>query len=86
MPREIPYVHIKQTQVFHSPEIRPEDNNAEASTSKGYEAAVRDSDAPPPPHLPLHTIQAIATGACQMHLEDVSEDSLNYDSTNDSVE
>ena len=49
-------------------------------------AHVRDLYAPAPPFLPIETIQAMATGPCQMHPEDVSDDNLNYDSTNDSVE
>ena len=51
-----------------------------------YFAQIRDPDAASPPHLPLKTIQALATGPCQMPLDDVSEENLNYDSTNDSVE
>lgn len=51
-----------------------------------YFAQIRDPDAASPPHLPLKTIEALATGPCQMPLDDVSEENLNYDSTNDSVE
>jgi hypothetical protein len=31
-----------------------------------FEAVAMDHDAPPPPHLPLKTVQAIGTGLCQM--------------------
>jgi hypothetical protein len=51
-----------------------------------FEAQVIDESAPPPPHLPLTTLQALGTGPCQMHPSDVSEDNLNYDSSNDSIE
>jgi hypothetical protein len=52
-----------------------------------FEAQVIDESAPPPPHLPLMaTLQALGTGPCQMHPSDVSEDNLNYDSSNDSIE
>jgi hypothetical protein len=48
-----------------------------------YEAVAVDTSADPPPHLPLETVQAIATGHCKMHPRDVSEEALLYDSSND---
>ena len=51
-----------------------------------FHAQVLNTEAPPPPHLPLELLQALGTGPCQMHPTDVSEDALDYDSTNDSVE
>ncbi|KAM0910337.1 hypothetical protein ACQ4PT_014230 [Festuca glaucescens] len=68
---------------------KPDDvSESESSVDLGpvFEAQVLDETAPPPPHLPLTTLQALGTGPCQMHPSDVSEDSLNYDSTNDSIE
>jgi hypothetical protein len=50
-----------------------------------FDAVAHDVDAPPPPHLPLETVQAIGTGMCQMPREAVSEAVLLYDSSNDSV-
>ncbi|KAM0930643.1 hypothetical protein ACQ4PT_000838 [Festuca glaucescens] len=68
---------------------KPDDvSESESGVDLGpvFEAQVLDETAPPPPHLPLTTLQALGTGPCQMHPSDVSEDSLNYDSTNDSIE
>jgi hypothetical protein len=50
-----------------------------------FEAVAMDHDAPPPPHLPLKTVQAIGTGLCQMPSQMVSDEALMYDSSNDSV-
>jgi hypothetical protein len=55
-------------------------------SSTSFSAAIIDSAAPPPPHLPKDTLQALGTGPCQMHPGDVPDESLDYDSTNDSVE
>jgi hypothetical protein len=60
-------------------------SSAGASTTS-FSAAIIDSAAPPPPHLPKDTLQALGTGPCQMHPGDVSDESLDYDSTNDSIE
>jgi hypothetical protein len=49
-----------------------------------FEAVAMDHDAPPPPHLPLKTVQAIGTGLCQMPSQMVSDGALMYDSSNDS--
>ena len=51
-----------------------------------FEAQVIDEKADSPPHLPIPTLQAIGTGPCQMHPMDVSEETLNYDSSYDSIE
>ncbi|KAM0821901.1 hypothetical protein ACQ4PT_071868 [Festuca glaucescens] len=49
-----------------------------------FDATVVDSNAAPPPHLPLKTVHAIATGHCKMHPKEVSEEAMPYDSSNDS--
>ena len=51
-----------------------------------FEAFVVDSSAHAPPFLPIPTLQAIGTGQCQISSKMLSEEDLNYDSTNDSVE
>ena len=66
--------------------IEGQEDDDEDQDKGALSVVVRDANAPAPPFLPLETIQALATGPCQMHPEDVSEDSLNYDSTNDSIE
>lgn len=48
-----------------------------------FDAMVRDKSAPPPPHLPVHTMQAIGTGPCKMNANDVSFAALNYDNSDD---
>ena len=45
-----------------------------------------DDKAPPPPLLSNDNIRALGTGTCQMNPKDLSDDALDYDSTNDSVE
>jgi hypothetical protein len=51
-----------------------------------YSAVVIDDTAPPPPYLPKDTLKSLGTGPCQMHPGDVSDENLDYDSTNDSIE
>lgn len=48
-----------------------------------FDATVVDKNAPPPPVLPLETIQAIGTGPCRMAPHEVSPSALNYDSSDD---
>ncbi|KAM0825908.1 hypothetical protein ACQ4PT_069217 [Festuca glaucescens] len=68
------------------PEDGEPENESGVDPGPVFEALVLDDTAPPPPHLPMSTLQALGTGPCQMHPSDVSDDSLNYDSTNDSIE
>ena len=48
-----------------------------------FEVVVMDKNAPPPPVLPLETIQAIGIGPCKMAPHEVSSSALNYDSSDD---
>ena len=48
-----------------------------------FEAAVIDENAVPPPHIPVNTLQAIGTSHCKIPLGVVSDEVLNYDSSND---
>ena len=51
-----------------------------------FEAQLIDECAPSPPHLPIPNPQALGTGHCQTRPSDVSEDSLNHDSSYDIIE
>jgi hypothetical protein len=44
--------------------------------SHEFEADVIDKSAPPPPELPIKTIQAIAVDQCQIPPSEVSEEKL----------
>lgn len=46
-----------------------------------FDAMVLNKSAPPPPELPLKTLQAIGTGPCKMTPHEVSSNVLNYDSS-----
>ena len=50
-----------------------------------FEAHVIDTSAPAPPNLPSTLLQAIESEHCQIASTMLSEDELNYDSTNDST-
>lgn len=48
-----------------------------------FDAMVINNNAPPPPELPMKTLQAIGTGPCKMARYEVSSSALNYDSSDD---
>jgi hypothetical protein len=60
-------------------------DDVEPEDSLHLEASVIDHNAAPPPHLPLSTVQVIGTSHCRMPPTAVSEDVMNYVSSNDSV-
>ena len=66
----------------------PADNGE--GTSKNltaeFEAHVVDASVPAPPVLPTSMLQAIGRDQCQIATTMLSEEKLNYDSTNDSIE
>ena len=46
-----------------------------------FDAIIIDKQAPPPPGIPISTLQAIGTGPCKMSHKDVSSKVLTYDSS-----
>jgi hypothetical protein len=61
------------------------DGNIVINLAPQFEAEVINNNSAPPPHLPASTIQAIGRNHCKMPSEMVSDEALNYDSSNDSV-
>ena len=51
-------------------------SNCQKNLNTEFEHEVRDPTAPPPPELPLGTIQALATKQCMIPPEEVSEEKL----------
>ena len=51
-------------------------NNCKKNLNTEFDHKIRDPSAPPPPELPLGTIQAIATKQCLIPPEEVSEEKL----------
>ena len=72
------------------PPEEEEEEEEEVDTAKNlspeFESTIVDTSTPAPPHLPLPMLQAIGTGQCQIASTMLSEEELNYDSTNDSIE
>ena len=66
--------------------ITEEDGEPVRNLAPEFEASVVDTSAPEPPHLPVPTLQAIGIGQCQIASTMLTEEELNYDSTNDSIE
>lgn len=69
-------------------------SNKDASSSKKksevainlgpkFDAIVINKNAPPPPELPIRTLQAIGTGPCKMAHKDLSSNVLNYDNSDE---
>ncbi|KAM0855951.1 hypothetical protein ACQ4PT_049434 [Festuca glaucescens] len=78
------YKDVASAKAVEAAEADHTDDEAYVDLPPKYDATIVDNNAAPPPHLPLKTVQAIATGHCQMHPKDMSEEAMLYDSSNDS--
>ena len=58
----------------------------EVNQETAFQASTINESAPAPPLLPVDMLQALGTGPCQIASTRLSEEELNYGSTNDSVE
>ena len=48
-----------------------------------FDAVIINKQAPPPPEIPMKTLQAIGTGPCKMAPHEVSSSALQYDSSDE---
>jgi hypothetical protein len=74
-------LHLEAQQVSTRIEVRRhhktvKKNKKGMSKSSNFTAMIIDNAAPPPPELPLGTIQAIATKRCQIPPSEVTEEAL----------
>jgi hypothetical protein len=65
-----------EEKTLDKPKKKKKSKNAKDLTQE-FEAEVIDTKAPPPPELPLQTIQAIATKQCHVAPSEVIEECLN---------
>lgn len=74
------YVHsLPPTRFLRAAQKKENFHGSESGAS--FDAMVINKNAPPPPELPMKTLQAIGTGPCKMARYEVSSSALNYDSS-----